>query len=111
MPNVVVGLSAARMARGGDLFADLSLARVPTPAGERLSGSLGLALGWRPAPQGYGGAEVQFFAETRARYAEGGVVVVGVAPGLLLHTRNALVKAGAGVGARDPGDAHLLAGG
>lgn len=94
VPDAVVGLSAARMARGGDLFADLSLARVPTPAGERLSGSLGLALGWRPAPQGYGGAEIQLFAEARGRYGEGGVASVGLAPGVLLHSRNALVKVG-----------------
>lgn len=94
VPDVVVGVSAARMARRGDLFADVSIARTPTPSGARLSGNAGLAAGWRPAPQAYGRAEVQLFAEARARYAEGGSAVLGLAPGVLVHTHSALVKLG-----------------
>jgi hypothetical protein len=93
VPDVVLGVSATRMARGGDVFADLSIARSPGPS-PTLSTSAGFAFGWRPAPQAYGRAELQLFAELKARYAEGGSAVAGVAPGVLVHTQRALVKLG-----------------
>ncbi len=94
VPDALVGVSAARMARGGDAFVDLSLARVPTPAGTRTGGALGLAWGWRPRPGGYGDLEAQLFAEAVARYTEGGGAVLGLAPGLLVHSKNKVVKIG-----------------
>lgn len=90
----MVGLSAARMARAGDGFADLALAWIPAPGGTRTAGIAGLALGWRPSPRPYAGAEGQLFAETRAQYLEGGAASVGVAPGILVHTKRVLVKLG-----------------
>lgn len=94
VPDAVLGLSATRMARGGDAFADLSLARVPTPAGDRLAGALGLAAGWRPKPGGYGDLEAQLFGEARLRYGEGGVAALGLAPGVLVHSKNKVFKVG-----------------
>lgn len=94
VPSAVVGLSAARMARPGDLFADVGVLRVPTPAGTRTAGLAGLAVGWRPAPQPYGRPEVQFFGELRGSYAEGGRATVGVAPGVVVHTSRTLLKLG-----------------
>lgn len=94
VPDLVVGLSAARMARRGDAFADLSWSRTPGPAGALSGAALGLALGWRPSPAGYGDLEAQLFAEARGRYQEGGVATIGLAPGILLHSRNVLLKLG-----------------
>lgn len=94
VPDVLVGLSAGRMARGGDAFVDLSLAGVPTPAGTRTAGTVGLAWGWRPRPSGYGDAEAQLFGEAQLQYREGGVAVLGVAPGLLVHSKNKVFKVG-----------------
>ncbi len=92
--SAVVGLSAARMARPGDVFADVAFLRIPTSAGTRTGGLAGLAIGWRPAPQPYGQPEVQLFGELRGSYTEGGRATVGVAPGVLLHTRRTLLKLG-----------------
>ncbi|MBI4419205.1 MAG: hypothetical protein HY560_00105 [Gemmatimonadetes bacterium] len=94
VPREVVGVSAARMARSGDVFADVSLARTPAPAGSRTSGAAGVAVGWRPSPADYGTPELQLFGEIRGRYAEGGAAELGLAPGVVLHTRNALLKLG-----------------
>ncbi len=94
VPQVVAGVSAARMARSGDAFLDLSLASVPTPVGKRAAGTVGLAWGWRPRPGGYGDLEMQLFGEARGQYSEGGVVALGLAPGLLLHSRNKVFKIG-----------------
>lgn len=95
VPDALVGLSATRMARGGDAFVDLSLAQVPTPAGTAVAaGALGLAAGWRPKPGGYGDLEVQLFGEALLQYQEGGVAALGAAPGLLLHSRNKAIKLG-----------------
>ncbi len=92
--EAALGLSATRMARGGDAFADLSLARVPTPTGNRLAGAFGLAGGWRPRPGGYGDLEAQLFGEARLQYAEGGMLTLGLAPGLLVHSKNKVLKVG-----------------
>ncbi|MGH7701037.1 MAG: hypothetical protein ACREMJ_11045, partial [Gemmatimonadales bacterium] len=94
VPEAVLGLSATRMARGGDAFADLSVARVPTPLGNRVAGTLGLAAGWRPKPGGYGDLEGQVFGEARMQYAEGGAATLGLAPGLLVHSKNKVFKLG-----------------
>jgi hypothetical protein len=94
VPDALVGVSAARMARGGDAFVDLSLARVPTRAGRRTAGTFGLAWGWRPRPGGYGDLEAQLFGEARLQYGEGGAVTLGVAPGLLVHSKNKVFKVG-----------------
>jgi hypothetical protein len=94
VPEAVLGLSATRMARGGDAFVDLSLASVPTPAGNRLAGAFGLARGWRPRPGDYGDVEAQLFGEALLRYAEGGVLTLGLAPGLLVHSKNKVFKVG-----------------
>jgi len=94
VPAAVVGVSATRMARRGDAFANLSLARIPTPTGTVTGGTLGLAAGWRPRPGRYGALEAQLFAEALGNYVEGGSASVGLAPGLLVHSRNVVVKAG-----------------
>jgi hypothetical protein len=94
VPDAVLGVSATRMARGGDAFANLSLAKIPTPAGPVAGGTLGLAAGWRPRPGRYGALEGQLFAEALGNYVEGGSASVGLAPGVLVHSRNVVVKAG-----------------
>lgn len=94
VPDVLFGLSAARMARSGDSFGDVAVARVPTPAGSRTVGTFGLAWGWRPRPGGYGELEGQLFGEARVQYAEGGVAVLGLAPGFLVHSKNKVFKLG-----------------
>lgn len=94
VPGALVGISAARMARRGDLFADLSVARASSPTGGVTIGALGVAVGWRPAPAAYGRAELQLFAEARAQYREAGGASVGIAPGVLVHSRNAVLKFG-----------------
>jgi len=94
VPDLLIGVSGARMARGGDAFADLSLARVPTLTGNVLAGTFGLAGGWRPRPGGYGDLEGQLFGEARLHYAEGGVLTLGLAPGLLVHSKNKVFKLG-----------------
>lgn len=94
IPEAVLGLSAARMARHGDAFADLSIMRIRTPDRALTAAALGLALGWRPKPAGYGELEAQFFAEARGQYLEGGVAAIGLAPGALVHSRNWTLKTG-----------------
>lgn len=94
VPDAIVGLSATRMARGGDAFFDVSVMRTPTPSGTLTGGVLGLAAGWRPKPGGYGDLEAQLFAEARGQYLEGGSAVIGLASGVLLHSRNAVLKTG-----------------
>lgn len=110
VPSAVVGVSATRMARAGDAFANLALTRIPTPAGTITGGSLGLAAGWRPRPGRYGALEAQLFAEALGNYVEGGSASVGLAPGLLVHSRNVVVKAGVlvPVWTRRSGDDPLL---
>jgi len=70
------------------------VARAPTPAGTRRGGALAFAWGWRPRPRGYGELEAQLFAEAVARYTAGGGAVLGLAPGLLVHSKNKVVKIG-----------------
>lgn len=113
VPAAVVGVSATRMARGGDAFANLSLARIPTPAGTLTGGTLGLAVGWRPRPGRYGALETQLFAEALGNYVEGGSASVALAPGVLVHSRNVVVKAGVllPVWTRRSGDDPVLASG
>lgn len=94
VPDALLGLSGARMARGGDSFVDVSVARVPTPTGRRTVGTFGLAWGWRPRPGGYGELEGQLFGEARMQYAERGVAVLGLAPGFLVHSKNKVFKLG-----------------
>jgi hypothetical protein len=94
VPDLLGGVSAARMARSGDAFVDLSLASVPTPTGRRTAGTFGLAWGWRPRPGAYGDLEGQLFGEARLQYGEGGIVTVGVAPGILVHSKNKVLKVG-----------------
>lgn len=110
VPATVVGVSATRMARGGDAFANVSLARIPTPAGTLTGGTLGLAAGWRPRPGRYGQLEGQLFAEALANYVEGGSASIGLAPGLLVHSRNVVVKAGVlvPIWTRESGDDPVL---
>lgn len=94
VPDLVLGLSAARMARRGDAFADLSWSRTAGPAGTRSGAALGVAVGWRPAPGDYGKLEAQLFAEARGQYQEGGAAAIGLASGILVHSRNMLLKVG-----------------
>lgn len=94
LPDAVLGLSFARMARRGDVFADLSVARAPTAGATVTSVAGGVAVGWRPSPAGYGDAEAQVFVEAVGRYADSGARTLGLAPGILLHTRRALGKVG-----------------
>ncbi|MGH7545740.1 MAG: hypothetical protein ACREKI_06110 [Gemmatimonadota bacterium] len=94
IPEAVLGLSFARMARRGDAFADLSVTRIQTPDRALTAAAVGLAIGWRPNPAGYGDLEAQLFAEARGQYLEGGSASIGVAPGVLLHSRKAVLKAG-----------------
>lgn len=94
IPEATLGVSATRMARRGDAFVNLSLARIPTPAGDLTAGTFGLAAGWRPRPGRYGDLEAQLFAEALGRYVERGAVSIGLAPGLLVHSRNKVLKLG-----------------
>jgi hypothetical protein len=94
VPSATLGASATRMARGGDAFVNLSVSRIPTPAGDLTSGTLGLAVGWRPRPGRYGDLEAQLFGEALGRYVERGAVSIGVAPGILVHARSQVLKLG-----------------
>jgi hypothetical protein len=82
------------MARGGDAFADLAVTRIETPDRDLTAAKLSLALGWRPRPSAYGQLEAQLFAEALGQYVEGGSAAIGLAPGILLHSRNAVLKVG-----------------
>lgn len=94
IPQAVFGFSAARMARRGDAFADLSVMRLETLDRTLTAAALGLALGWRPNPADYGELEAQLFAEARGQYVEGGSAAIGLAPGVVLHSRNWVLKTG-----------------
>lgn len=94
VPDAVLGVSATRMARRGDAVINLSVVRIPTPGHVLTGGGLGLAAGWRPSPSRYGDLEAQLFGEAVGEYVEGGKASLGLAPGVLVHSRNAVLKLG-----------------
>ncbi|MGH7614400.1 MAG: hypothetical protein ACREMW_10230 [Gemmatimonadales bacterium] len=95
VPQAVLGVSATRMARRGDAFLNLEVARIETVADVITSATVGLALGWRPKPGKYGDLETQLFGEALGRYVEGGQATFGLAPGILVHSRKVVLKLGA----------------
>jgi hypothetical protein len=98
-----LGVTAARLGRRLSYFANASYALDRYDTEHLSSGTLGVALGWRPhpAPPGaFGGPGLQFFGEALVRHGAGGSGWLALAPGLVYRAGSAMMRAGVRVPVR-----------